>query len=377
MFRPEQMGVYIHWPFCKSRCPYCDFNTYVREQNFDQEVWLKAYIRVLDYYAKILPAKQVASIFFGGGTPSLMSPEAVGRLINHVRGCWDVVDDVEVTLEANPTSVENAKLRGFAEAGVNRLSLGVQSLTDDGLKFLGREHSVKEAMEALELAQQYFSRYNLDLIYARPGQGLQDWEVELKEAISLGAPHMSLYQLTIAEKTPFYKRLRSGEFSVPEDVEGAAFYHLTQDMMEAGGLPAYEVSNHAREGEECRHNLVYWHMADYIGIGAGAHGRYRLGEKKYATHDEKKPERWLELVDVHRHGAKQEVLSTKEQLYEELLMGMRLYEGMSVFRVRDILDFSKIDIAVKERWLVHEDERLRATREGMLRLDTLLSYILK
>ena len=388
MFRLEQMGVYIHWPFCKSRCPYCDFNTYVRRKDFDEGVWLDAYIRALDYYAQILPDKQVVSIFFGGGTPSLMSPALVGSMIDYVRKCWHVANDIEITLEANPTSVENSKLQEFAKAGVNRLSLGIQSLSNDGLKFLGRQHNVQEAMESLDLARTHFPRYSFDLIYARPGQSLGEWEEELRQAISLGASHMSLYQLTIADKTPFYKRLKRGEFSMCGEVEGSKFYHLTQDIMEAAGIPAYEVSNHARLGQECRHNLVYWHMADYIGIGAGAHGRYMLGDRKYASCDEKMPECWLECVNSRGCGCEEglpEKLSGQEQFYEALLMGLRLYKGVSLERcetisgmgVQDVLDFAKIDSAVKEGWLIHEGGILQTTREGMLRLDALLGYILK
>ncbi len=386
IFRPEQMGVYIHWPFCKSRCPYCDFNTYVREdQGFDEALWLEAYIRSLDYYAeKLADDRQVVSIFFGGGTPSLMKPDTVGSIIDHVHKIWRVAEDVEVTLEANPTSVENAKLEGFAKAGVNRLSLGVQSFDDEGLAFLGRQHSVKEAMESLDLARKHFSRYSLDLIYARPEQSLDDWEKELGQALSLGLSHMSLYQLTIAEKTPFYKSMSSGEFVAPGEVEGAEFYHLTQNMMDTAGLSAYEVSNHAIAGQECRHNLVYWHMADYIGIGAGAHGRYMAGGEKYASCDEKKPERWLERVRSYGHGGEWEILSKEEQFYEALLMGARLYDGVSLahcedlsgVKASDVLDFSKIDMAAKEGWLEKEDGKIKATREGMLRLNALLGYLL-
>ncbi|MCK5375374.1 MAG: coproporphyrinogen III oxidase, partial [Alphaproteobacteria bacterium] len=332
MFRPEQMGVYIHWPFCKARCPYCDFNTYIRQHDFDEEIWLDAYLKSLDSYAQLLPNKEVVSIFFGGGTPSLMSVQAVGQVIDYVCKHWRVVDDVEVTLEANPTSIENAKLQGFAKAGVNRLSLGVQSLNDKGLKLLGRQHNVDEALRALDLAERYFSQYNFDLIYARPDQSLTEWEDELKYAVSLGAAHMSLYQLTIAGQTPFYKRMKRGELVVTGEIEGAQFYRLTQDIMDAAGLPAYEVSNHARIGQECQHNLVYWHMADYIGIGAGAHGRYMLDGEKYATCDKKKPEHWLEYVRNQGMGfdiKHVEKLSKQDRFYEALLMGFRLSKGVS------------------------------------------------
>lgn len=377
------MGVYIHWPFCKSRCSYCDFNTYLyNDLSFDEDMWVDAYIRVLDYYVRLLPDKEVTSIFFGGGTPSLLCSKSVARLISHVLESWKSVEGLEITLEANPTSVETSKLEGFAQAGVNRLSLGVQSLRGEALSFLGRTHSVSGAMKALEAVAALFPRYNFDLIYARPGQSLKEWEAELEEAVSLGASHMSLYQLTIAEKT----LLSSRGYSEAKDDVAAQFYHLTQEIMDGAGIPAYEVSNYAVKGQECRHNLVYWHMADYIGIGAGAHGRYSLveGDERYATRDIRKPARWLKAGYV---GIDAQKLSREERFYEALLMGMRLYDGVSLRRLealsglkaQEMLDFDKVQKAQQEGWLVYDegvDARLRASREGMLRLDSLIGYVI-
>ena len=296
------MGVYIHWPFCAAKCPYCDFNSHVRTF-FDQKEWVDAYVKSLEYYAALLPEKQMVSLFFGGGTPSLMTGESVRAIIDTVRRLWPVVNDFEVTLEANPTSVEAQKFEAFKEAGVTRISLGVQALNDADLKFLGREHNVAEALQAVEVAAQYFDRYSFDLIYGRPDQALKAWESELKQALTYARGHMSLYQLTIERGTPFHMQYHRGEFSVPDEVQGAEFYHVTQDVMEAAGLPSYEVSNHAAPGQACRHNLVYWHMADYIGVGAGAHGRFTMDGDKYASRDHSAPDIWLKRVREQGHGA--------------------------------------------------------------------------
>ena len=279
MFRANQMGVYIHWPFCAAKCPYCDFNSHVRG-DFDQTKWADAYVQTIRHYAELVPDKQVVAIFFGGGTPSLMEPQTVERIIDAVQSTWPIANDVEITLEANPTSVETQKFEGFRSAGVNRVSLGVQALDDNDLKFLGREHSVDEALKAIEIAGAVFERYSFDLIYGRPDQSLEDWEVELKKALKYVRGHLSLYQLTIERNTPFYMQYHRGEFAIPDDVQGAEFYHATQDIMEAGGLPTYEVSNHASAGHECRHNQIYWHMADYIGIGAGASRRKKICQQR-------------------------------------------------------------------------------------------------
>lgn len=385
MFRPEQMGVYIHWPFCESRCPYCDFNAHVREK-LDQKQWAEAYVQSLKHYAEIIPDKQIVSIFFGGGTPSLMEPETVATIIDAVQSLWPVANDIEITLEANPTSVENDKLLAFRDAGINRVSLGVQALNDEDLKFFGRGHNVDEALKAIELAKTHFERSSFDLIYARPNQTLENWEKELKQAVALSNGHLSLYQLTIERNTPFYMRHSRGEFAIPDDVQGAEFYHLTQDVLENAGLPAYEVSNHAKEGHACRHNLIYWHMADYIGVGAGAHGRFVQGDQKFASRDHAAPEIWLERVGNNGHGAHElERLTQEDRFNECLMMGLRLREGISIATVEaksgkafsDMVDANKLQSSIDQDWVIKGGDNLKLTREGLLRLNALIPYILK
>lgn len=385
MFRPDQMGVYIHWPFCESRCPYCDFNAHVRE-GLDQAQWVEAYVQALQHYAQRIPDRQVVSIFFGGGTPSLMEPQTVARIIDTVQSLWPVANDLEITLEANPTSVENDKLIAFKEAGVNRISLGVQALNDADLKFFGRGHSVDDALRAIELAKTHYARSSFDLIYARPDQTLDDWGRELEQAIALSNGHLSLYQLTIERNTPFYMRHSRGEFTIPDDVKGADFYHLTQDILECAGLPSYEVSNHAKAGHECRHNLIYWHMADYIGVGAGAHGRFVQDNHKYASRDHAAPEIWLERVHKNGHGAHAlEGLTQDDRFHEALMMGLRLREGISIAQCEtqsglsffDMVAQNKMDTARAEGWIIQEGDSIRLTREGMLRLNVLIPFILK
>ncbi len=364
------MGVYIHWPFCSQKCPYCDFNSHVRD-NIDQEQWIAAYIKSLEHYAELLPDKQVVSIFFGGGTPSLMGGKSVAAIIDTVQRLWSVANDIEITLEANPTSVEILKFQEFKEAGVNRISIGVQAFNDRDLKFLGRGHSSSDAIKAIEIASSIFDRHSFDLIYARPKQSLKSWSQELEIALKYTKGHLSLYQLGIEKGTAFYKRHNQGEFSIPDEVKGAEFYHLTQDIMESAGLPAYEVSNHAASGQECRHNLIYWHMADYIGIGAGAHGRFMMGGHKYASKDQHIPERWLN-----------QPISEPKKLYKEdialenIIMGLRLYEGTSIKDFKNILDMEKILHICGEGWAHLNGDNLRLTREGMLRLNAIIPYIL-
>lgn len=375
MFRDNQMAVYIHWPFCKSKCPYCDFNVHVRG-GFDQKPWLDTYVKALEYYARILPDKQIVSIFFGGGTPSLMDPATVGGIVDSVQRLWPVVNDLEVTLEANPTSVEIQKFQEFRNAGVNRVSLGVQALNDRDLKFLGRTHSVDEALQAIDIAGNVFDRFSFDLMYGRPEQSLVDWEKELNRAVLLACGHLSLYQLTIERTTPFYLRHARGEFQIPDEARGADFYHLTQDMLEAAHMPAYEVSNHAEAGQECRHNLVYWNMADYIGIGAGAHGRFVAGDgAKYATRDHSAPDIWIERVLKCEHGAHDWDCLTADDVYaEKLMMGLRLRDGVEI----DLsgIDECKLKEAIKQEWCFYEGKRLQLSREGMLRLNALIPYLL-
>ena len=384
MFRPNQMGVYIHWPFCEARCPYCDFNAHVRD-SIDQDDWVKGYLRAIEYYAEILPDKQIVSIFFGGGTPSLMQPKTVEAIIDKVQACWSVANDIEISLETNPTSAENDKFAGFKNAGVNRVSLGVQALDDEQLAFLGRTHDLKEALAAIELAKTHFDRFSFDLIYARPDQTLAAWEQELTRAIELSAGHLSLYQLTIERNTPFYMRHSRGEFAIPDDVAGADFYELTQDITEAAAMPAYEVSNHAQAGHECRHNQIYWHMADYIGIGAGAHGRFVQGAAKYATRDHAAPEIWKDRVMDIGHGAHAPEHLTNEDIFHEILMmGLRLKDGISRSSLEertglsffDQVDPQKFKTAAEEGWVVEDHDQIRLSRQGMLRLNALVSYLL-
>jgi len=385
MFRAGQMGVYIHWPFCAAKCPYCDFNSHVREK-IDQEVWAAAYVRSLEHHAEMLPSNQVVSIFFGGGTPSLMEPKTVETIIDAIQRLWPVANDIEISLEANPTSVEADKFRGFRDAGVNRISMGVQALNDAELKFLGREHNVDEAFKAIEIAGQVFDRYSFDLIYARPKQTLEAWEAELIEAIEHARGHLSLYQLTIERNTPFYMRANRGEFSIPDDVKGAEFYHLTQDILERAGLPSYEVSNHAAMGQECKHNLIYWQMADYIGVGAGAHGRFMKGGDKYASRDHAAPEIWLERVQKQGHGAHAlEALSANDRFHEALMMGLRLNSGIALshleeksgLKFNEQIDLAKLDTVIAQGWAEQEGDLIKLTREGRLRLNAIVPFLLK
>lgn len=389
MFRDNQMGVYIHWPFCAAKCPYCDFNSHVRG-SFDQKEWADAYVKSLEYYAELLPEKQVVSIFFGGGTPSLMAPETVQVMIDAVQRLWPAVNDIEITLEANPTSVEIGKFKAFKEVGITRISLGVQALNDKDLAFLGREHSVDEAFRAIGIAGECFERYSFDLIYGRPDQTLQDWEAELMRGLSYARGHMSLYQLTIERNTPFYMQYNRGAFSIPDDVKGAEFYHLTQDIMERAGMPAYEVSNHAQEGQECRHNLVYWHMADYIGVGAGAHGRFVNALDgnidKFASRDHSAPEIWLKRVQENGYGAHEfEKLSADDRFVECLMMGLRLRDGVSITRCEAlsgltfdrVIDGDKLQTVCDAGWAHVTGDQIHLTREGLLRLNALIPFILK
>lgn len=388
MTQRQRAGIYIHWPFCASKCPYCDFNSHVRAGGVDQDRYLAAYKRELEYYAHMMPDREIVSVFFGGGTPSLMNPETVGGILSTIQRLWRVSNQIEVTLEANPTSVESSKFFDFRAAGVNRVSLGVQALNNQDLQFLGRQHDVDQAIKAIEVAAHIFERYSFDLIYARPHQTLQAWEEELKRAIPFSRGHLSLYQLTIERNTPFYMRYHRGEFSLPDEVVGAEFYHLTQDITQAYGVPAYEVSNHAAAEHESIHNMLYWNYDDYIGVGAGAHGRFlddRVGQK-IATRDHAAPEKWLELVEAQGYGTHPYERILKEDMFAEgVMMGLRLYSGLDISKLEaycgvsrhDLLDDIKIGILVSEGWAVTEGEILRLTREGMLRLNAIVPFILK
>lgn len=324
----DRLAIYVHWPFCRSKCPYCDFNSHVREA-VDHSRWRAALLAELDYFAAAAERRTIGSVFFGGGTPSLMEPETVAALIDRIAARWRVAHDVEITLEANPNSAEQSRFAAFRAAGVNRLSLGVQALDDASLAALGRGHSAAEALAAVALAARTFDRYSFDLIYARPRQSRAAWEVELRRAIAIAGDHLSLYQLTVEPGTAFAARHARGELVLPAEHDAAELYEATQAMLEDAGLAAYEISNHARPGGECRHNLAYWRYEDYVGVGPGAHGRLTLDGFKTATRQERAPETWLASVERTGHAsAERRALAPGESGQEALMMGLRLSEGI-------------------------------------------------
>ncbi len=327
-------GLYIHWPFCQAKCPYCDFNSHVVSA-IDQARWQAAYLSEIARVGRETEGRILRSVFFGGGTPSLMEPELVAAVLDQVRATWTLANDCEITLEANPTSVEAGRFAGYRDAGVNRVSLGVQALNDSDLKALGRLHSAKEAMRAYDLARSVFDRVSFDLIYARQGQSLDDWRMELRQALGLAADHLSLYQLTIEEGTAFGDRFARGLLrGLPDEDVAADMYFATQEMCAAAGLEAYEVSNHARVGQESRHNLIYWQSGDYAGIGPGAHGRLTRYGARWATDTPLGPMEWLRLVETTGSGeGSRERLDRDARLTEFLLMGMRLHSGIDMERL--------------------------------------------
>jgi putative oxygen-independent coproporphyrinogen III oxidase len=329
----ELFGVYVHWPFCAAKCPYCDFNSHVHRGPFDEQAFVAAYEREIATTAALVPGRVVNSIFFGGGTPSLMSPWAVEKILTAIATHWTLESHAEITLEANPTSVEAERFKGYRAAGVNRVSLGVQSLREGPLAELGRRHTVDEAVAAVRIAQSIFERSSFDLIYARPRQTLEDWEDELKEALWLAQGHVSLYQLTIEQGTRYFDLHQAGKLKMPNEDLAADFYELTQDLTADAGLPAYEISNHARPGQESRHNLLYWRYGEYAGIGPGAHGRLLVNNQRHATAAEKLPFDWQKRVMAGGHGlVTDDVLTWEEQGDEFLVMGLRLKEGISPAR---------------------------------------------
>jgi putative oxygen-independent coproporphyrinogen III oxidase len=332
-------GVYVHWPFCLSKCPYCDFNSHVRHAAIDQDRFVRAFTTEIAATATRIPGRTVSTIFFGGGTPSLMAPSTVGAVLDAIAKHWTVAPDAEITLEANPTSVEATRFQGFRTAGVNRVSLGVQALDDSALSALGRLHTAQEALNAVAIARRHFERTSFDLIYARPGQTPTAWGDELRRAIAEGCEHLSLYQLTIEEGTPFAGLHAAGKLRVPDDDLARGLYDMTQEVASAAGLPAYEISNHARPGAECRHNLVYWRYHDYAGIGPGAHGRLTVDGRRYATATERQPEAWLTRVETTGLGLiEDEPLTRDQQADEFLVMGLRLAEGIDPKRFEAISD---------------------------------------
>lgn len=372
-------GVYVHWPFCAAKCPYCDFNSHVRHQPPDEARFAAALARELAHFAERTPGRTVTSIFLGGGTPSLMQPRTVDEILKTMTRLWAVSPDAEITLEANPGSVEAERFRGYRAAGVNRLSIGVQSFDDSALRALGRIHTVAEARRALDFARQTFPRLSFDLIYARPGQTLSAWEAELQTAVEMAADHLSLYQLTIEPETPFFRLHQSGKLVLPEPELAAEFYALTQAVTAGHGLPAYEISNHAAPGAESRHNLTYWRYQDYVGAGPGAHGRITVDGVKRATMSEKHPENWLAKVEESGNGlVVDEPLTAEEAADEMLLMGLRLREGVPRERYRQMcgrgIAPARLDF-LREHGLIESaaDGRLRTTLDGWLVLDSVVA----
>ncbi len=382
------LGVYVHWPFCKSKCPYCDFNSHVRD-GVEQLRWRDALLRELEHAAREAPGRRVETIFFGGGTPSLMAPETVAAVIARTRTLWDCATEVEITLEANPTSVEAGRFAALAEAGVNRVSLGVQALDAGSLKFLGREHSTDEALEALATARRHFVRHSFDLIYARPGQTPETWAEELERALGFAGEHLSLYQLTIERGTRFFTDHARGAFVLPDEDAAASMFEATQARLAAAGLPAYEISNHARPGAACRHNLIYWQYQDYVGIGPGAHGRFAgatpQGPGKRATRRASGPEAWLEAVEREGHGTAETTTVAGQDLVEEaLMMGLRLVDGIDRALFASVTGADPVDALKEARlaplvaagFLEVRPDRFGATAAGRQRLNAVLERLI-
>jgi len=372
-------GVYVHWPFCLSKCPYCDFNSHVRHTEIDQPRFARAFEQEIATTAQRTGSREVTSIFLGGGTPSLMQPQTVGTILDAIGKHWNVAPDVEVSLEANPTSVEATRFRGYRTAGVNRVSLGVQALDDVSLKSLSRLHTAREALDEVAIARSAFDRYSFDLIYARPDQTARTWMDELKLAISEAAEHLSLYQLTIEMDTPFWGLHRAGKLTTPDENLARELYDVTQDICAAHGLPSYEISNHARPGAECRHNLVYWRGQEYAGIGPGAHGRLDIGGARHATATDKRPEAWLMRVESAGHGVSaDEVLNAEQRADEFLLMGLRLAEGIDPKTYATLagrpLDPHRIAALKNDGAIaIDSDGRLRVTQDGFPLLDAVVA----
>jgi oxygen-independent coproporphyrinogen-3 oxidase len=384
--RPEDweaggFGLYLHWPFCQAKCPYCDFNSHVAAE-IDQARWQRAYLSEIDRVAAEVPGRVLRTVFFGGGTPSLMEPALVAAVLDRIRARWPVANDLEVTLEANPTSVEAGRFQGYRDAGVNRISMGIQSLDDSHLKALGRLHSVGEAREAFDIARRLFQRVSFDLIYARQNQTLDGWRSELTEALSMAVDHLSLYQLTIEDGTAFGDRAARGKLpGLPGEDLGADMFALTQELCDDEGMPGYEVSNHAKSGSESRHNLIYWRYGDYAGIGPGAHGRLTLGGARHATETPLAPLAWLAQVEQTGSGeAGRAALSAADQAGEHLMMGLRLDEGVDLARQTRLsgrpLDEATL-VRLETLGMIRRDNgRLRATQPGRMVLNAVIRELL-
>lgn len=373
-------GIYLHWPFCEAKCPYCDFNSHVA-RSIDQGRWARAYLAEIDRIAEQTKGRLLNSVFFGGGTPSLMSPDTVAAILDRVRDRWLPANDIEITLEANPSSVEAGRFRGYADAGVNRVSLGIQALNDRDLKRLGRIHTADDARRAFDVARSVFDRVSFDMIYARQDQTLTDWRAELTEALSMAVDHLSLYQLTIEAGTAFGDRYKAGKLrGLPEDDAAADMYEATQEICAAHDLPAYEVSNHARDGAESRHNLIYWRYGDYVGIGPGAHGRLTLAGQKYATETELSPDRWLAAAETGRGESVRAAVSPQDMAGEYLMMGLRINEGIDMARYgalagMPLKEESLTDLAGLGM-VVTKKGRLIATPAGRLVLNAVIERLL-
>jgi oxygen-independent coproporphyrinogen-3 oxidase len=377
----QPFGIYVHWPFCAAKCPYCDFNSHVRAK-IEEDGWVDGIVRELEYTAALQGEDRsvVSTVFFGGGTPSLMSGRAVGRIIETIRRLWRTSNDIEVTLESNPASADAERFADYRAAGVNRLSLGVQALNDADLRMLGRLHNVTEAKRALALAQKSFDRVSLDLIYARPDQTVEAWRSELKEALAFGTEHLSLYQLTIEPATPFATLYRTGKLVIPDEDRAATLYETTQEMTEAAGRAAYEISNHASPGAEARHNLLYWRYGSYAGVGPGAHGRLDLSGKRYATSTERLPERWRDQVLRNGHGLiEKSEIPDADAAREHLLMNLRLAEGLDLaaYRARwgTAPDDARIAPLAEEGLIERTGDRLTATPRGRLVLNSVIAAL--
>lgn len=379
-WRNGGFGLYVHWPFCQAKCPYCDFNSHIAV-NIDQKEWVKAYVSELKRHSELVPNRVLNAIFFGGGTPSLMLPETVAAVIEEARQIWPFANDIEITLEANPGSVEAGRFAGYRDAGVNRISMGIQALNDEDLRRLGRIHSVAEAQAAFDVARNCFDRVSFDLIYARQGQTLADWQDELNQALSMAIDHLSLYQLTIEEGTAFGDRYARGKLrNLPTDDTAADMYQATQDICANHGMPAYEVSNHARIGAESRHNLIYWRYGDYVGIGPGAHGRLSLNGARFATESIRAPGAWLKAVAKGSGDCVNSLLTAEEFGAEHLMMGMRLVEGIDMTRYQQLaghpLPQDKICDLIQMGMVSKSGSILLATEQGRAVLNAVLRELL-
>jgi oxygen-independent coproporphyrinogen-3 oxidase len=379
----DGFGIYVHWPFCRSKCPYCDFNSHVRER-IDESGWRDALLSELDHYAALTPGAVVTSVFFGGGTPSLMAPETVAAVIGRIRRNWALEAGTEVTLECNPNSAETARFAALRATGVNRLSIGVQALDDTALKFLGRGHTSSEARAAIEAAARNFDRFSFDIIYARPGQNIAAWQQELRAALAMAGDHLSVYQLTIEPGTAFHAAQARGDFVLPDEATAAALYETTQELLGQAGIPAYEISNHARPGSECWHNLVYWRYEDYVGVGPGAHGRLTLNGSRVATRQEKAPETWIGKVRAQGHAtAEQREIAPRDAAEEALMMGLRLAEGIEAGRFHRrtgveldaAINRARLTRLIDGGFVTRHAAGLRATARGRQVLNTVIAEL--